>query len=314
LDKASTAATGHAPVLLEEAISGLRIEPAGNYIDATFGRGGHSTAILGALNQQGSLLAIDRDRQAIEEAPKSLSNDPRFELIKGEFSKVDQYAIERQWQGKVDGLLLDIGVSSPQLDDAERGFSFRHDGPLDMRMDAEQRQSASAWLQTVDPMVLTGVIKTFGEERFAKRIAAAIVNARESAPLTRTLQLADVVSAAVPTHAYKHHPATRTFQAIRIFLNDELGELKKALNAALSVLSSGGRLCVISFHSLEDRLVKRFMREQSREAEAYRGLPDVPLEHQPLLRRIGGLQKATLAEIERNPRARSARLRVAERR
>ena len=282
-------------------------------MDGTFGRGGHSRAILEGIGHDGRLLAIDRDPEALANAPADLRRDARLELIQGRFSEVRRYAEERDLLGKLDGLLLDVGVSSPQLDVADRGFSFRADGPLDMRMDPGSGQSAADWLATVDEKTLIRVIRQFGEERFAARIARAIVAARLAEPITRTARLADVVAEAVPRRAGDKHPATRTFQAIRIFINRELEELQAALEAALDVLAPGGRLCVISFHSLEDRIVKRFIRDESRVAAPYRGLPDIPLEYQPRLRQIGKAIGPTPAELESNPRARSARLRIAER-
>lgn len=303
------------PVLLGPAIEGLNLKPDGWYIDGTFGRGGHSGAILEHLGRDGRLLAIDRDPQAIENANAVLKHDERMELINGEFSEIKRYAIERNVLGKVDGLLLDLGVSSPQLDEASRGFSFRSDGPLDMRMDPSRGQSAADWLAGVEEKTLKRVLQQLGEERFAGRIARAIVAARALAPIRRTAALAEIVRGAVPALARgkKRHPATKTFQAIRIFINDELAELEKALEASIDLLSPGGRLCVISFHSLEDRRVKRFMRNASREPEQYRGLPEVPAEHRPPLKLIGKAISPTDDEIAANARARSSRLRIAER-
>jgi 16S rRNA (cytosine1402-N4)-methyltransferase len=303
----------HVPVLLGPAITGLNLKPDGCYVDGTFGRGGHSRAILEELGPSGRLLATDRDPQAIAEAPSKLGDDTRLELVRGEFAEIRRYAIERNLLGKVAGLLLDLGVSSPQLDEGERGFSFRMDGPLDMRMDPSHGQSAAEWLAIVDERTLKNVIRKFGEERFAGRIATAIVDARKTCPLTRTSQLADVVSGAVPFRERKRHPATRTFQAIRIFINRELDQLGDALQASIDLLCPGGRLCVISFHSLEDRQVKRFMRRASEEPPQYRGLPDIPAEFQPPMRVVGKAISATAEEIDQNPRARSARLRIAER-
>ena len=301
------------PVLLGPAIAGLNLKPDGWYIDGTFGRGGHSGAILENLGEEGRLLAIDRDPRAIESANPILTNDERFELINGEFSELKKYAIERKLLGKVDGLLLDLGVSSPQLDEAERGFSFRFDGPLDMRMDPAHGQSAADWLAVVEERSLKKVLQQLGEERFAGRIARAIVAARELAPIRRTSELAEIVRAVVPARGQRKHPATKTFQAIRIFINDELAELEKALEATVDLLRPGGRLCVISFHSLEDRRVKRFMRNASRESEQYRGMPDVPVEHRAPFRLVGKAIAPTDEEIAVNVRARSSRLRIAER-
>jgi 16S rRNA (cytosine1402-N4)-methyltransferase len=303
----------HVPVLLGPVLDGLNIKGNGCYVDGTFGRGGHSSAILERLTANGRLIAIDRDPQAIESAPQALLQDPRFELIRGECAQLEKFIDARGLRGRVDGVLLDLGVSSPQLDEAGRGFSFLRDGPLDMRMDPGAGISAADWLAGVDEKELKRVLKTYGEERFAARIARAIVSARDEAPIRRTGQLATIIADAVPVHADKIHPATRSFQAIRIVINDELEQLRAALEQSMNVLRRGGRLCVISFHSLEDRLVKRFMREASRESEQYRGMPTVPPEHMPKLKAIGRLIEATAEEIAVNRRARSARLRVAER-
>ncbi len=309
----------HVPVLLGPVLEGLNIRASGCYVDATFGRGGHSSAILERLTANGRLIAIDRDPQAVESAPQALLEDPRFELIRGESARLEKFIDARGLRGDVDGVLLDLGVSSPQLDEAGRGFSFLRDGPLDMRMDPDTGISAADWLAGVDEKELKRVLKTFGEEPHAARIARAIVAARETAPIETTVQLADIIAAAAPAHGQKRHPATKSFQAIRVFINGELDQLKCALEQSVNVLRkptalrSGGRLCVISFHSLEDRLVKRFMREASRESEQYRGMPSVPAEHRPKLKTIGKLIEATAEEIAVNRRARSARLRVAER-
>ena len=302
----------HVPVLLGPVLDGLRIKREGCYVDATFGRGGHSSAILERLNANGRLIAIDRDPQAIASAPQALLADSRFELIRGKSAELETFIRERNLEGAVDGLLLDLGVSSPQLDEADRGFSFRRDGPLDMRMDPESGISAAEWLTTVDEKELTHVLRHFGEERHAARIAKAIVAVREASPLARTAQLAEIVAMASPERQQRKHPATKTFQAIRIFINDELEQLKSTLDQSVDVLRAEGRLCVISFHSLEDRIVKRFIRDRSSEPEQYRGMPEVPAEHRPKLKPIGKLIEATADEIAANVRARSARLRVAE--
>lgn len=303
----------HVPVLLQGALDGLNIRPDGNYIDGTFGRGGHSNAILQKLGPTGRLLAIDRDPQAIAEAGIELVGDPRFELLRGEIAELESIADQRHLLGEVDGLLLDLGVSSPQLDEAERGFSFRSDGPLDMRMDPTSGQGAAEWLATVDEKELRKVLFEYGEERSARRIAAAIVSARQHGAIRRTGQLADLVAAVIPQRGQRKHPATKTFQAIRIFINDELRQLDAALKAGLELLRVGGRLCVISFHSLEDRRVKRFMRKASQEPEQYRGMPYIPAEFVPPLKLIGKVVTATAEEIALNVRSRSARLRIAER-
>ena len=305
---------GHVPVLLGPVLDGLAIRQDGNYVDGTFGRGGHSGAILGRLGPTGRLLAIDRDPAAVASAPDAWLDDPRFELIRGEIAQLETVIEQRELEGRIDGILFDLGVSSPQLDAAERGFSFLRDGPLDMRMDPGSGQSAAEFIATVDEKTLKRVLATYGEERLAGPVARAIVTARERAPITRTSELAEVVTTALPRRRDKLHPATKTFQAIRIFVNRELEQLEAALRQSLHVLRRGGRLCVISFHSLEDRIVKRFVREQSREPEQYRGLPSVPAEWQPKLAPVGKPVTAGPDEIARNPRARSARLRVAERR
>jgi len=304
----------HGPVLLDAVLDGLRIRTDGHYIDGTFGRGGHSKAILDRLGTNGRLLAIDRDPQAHKDIDTTLATDPRFELVRGEIAELEKIAAQRGLIGRVDGLLLDLGVSSPQLDSAERGFSFQSDGPLDMRMDPESGRSAAEWLASVDERELKRVLREYGEEQAAGRIAAAIVSARRERPITRTSQLADLVASVKPRERGEwRHPATKTFQAIRIEVNDELGQLERALEASLRLLGPGGRLCVISFHSLEDRRVKRFMRANSLETEQYRGMPNVPAEHRPKLRVAGKLVVADQAEQARNPRSRSARLRIAER-
>ena len=252
----------HTSVLLDEAVNGLNIRQDGIYIDGTFGRGGHSRLILSQLGPEGRLLAIDRDPQAIEAA--RAIDDPRFSIIHGPFSELAEYARERDLLGKIDGILLDLGVSSPQLDDAERGFSFMRDGPLDMRMDPTRGQSAAEWLLSAEEADIAWVIKTFGEEKFGKRIARAIIERNREQPMTRTKELATVVAAAMPVKDKFKHPATRTFQAIRIWINSELDEIEKALKGSIETLATGGRLSIISFHSLEDRIVKRFMRENTR--------------------------------------------------
>ena len=305
----------HVPVLLGPVLKGLELKQDGCYVDGTFGRGGHSGEILKVLNSGGRLIAIDRDPDAIASAPNSLTSDPRFELVRGELAELQTIISEKGLNGKVDGLLLDLGVSSPQLDEARRGFSFLRDGPLDMRMDPDSGTPASDWLSSVEERELIHVLRTYGEETFAKRIANAIVSTREASPIRTTLQLAALVESAVPAkaRAQKKHPATKTFQAIRIAINGELEQLESVLRQSLSILASGGRLCVISFHSLEDRIVKRFIRDESREPEQYRGMPSMPDELRPKLSGIGKAIKATAEEIDANRRARSARLRVAER-
>jgi 16S rRNA (cytosine1402-N4)-methyltransferase len=305
----------HVPVLLGPVLDGLRINKDGIYVDGTFGRGGHSAAILAELGPAGRLVAIDRDPQAIAAVPEVLREDPRFELIRGEIAQLGSFMDERGLTGQVDGLLLDLGVSSPQLDDAARGFSFLRDGPLDMRMDPDAGQSAADWLATVSEKELKRTLREYGDEPLAGRIARAIVAARSQRPLATTGALAAIVEAATPAKLRTpgRHPATRAFQAIRIAVNDELGQLEAALRQSLDVLATGGRLCVIAFHSLEDRIVKRFMREHSRDAEQYRGMPVVPPEFRAALALVGKPVTASADELAGNVRSRSARLRVAER-
>jgi 16S rRNA (cytosine1402-N4)-methyltransferase len=295
----------HEPVLAREVIEALAVRPDGIYVDGTFGRGGHSRLILERLGPAGRLIALDRDPQAAE-AARALG-DARFRFFRAKFSELEMVP------SGVQGMLFDLGVSSPQLDDPARGFSFRHDGPLDMRMDPEAGMSAAEWLAKAQEQDIRGVIRDYGEERFAKQIAAAIVAARRSEPIVRTRQLADLVARAVRTREPGQDPATRTFQAVRIHVNRELEEVSMMLPQAVSRLAPQGRLAVISFHSLEDRIVKRFMQALAR-PEMPRGLPlrasEMP---EPVLRIVGRAQRASRQEITRNPRARSATLRVAER-
>ncbi len=307
----------HVPVLLGPVLDGLEIKPDGCYVDGTFGRGGHSGEILKRLNANGRLIGIDRDPDAIASAPKTLTDDSRFELIRGEIAQLQTIIGERTLIEKVDGLIFDLGVSSPQLDEASRGFSFLRDGPLDMRMDPDSGTPASDWLASVGEKELRHVIAKYGEEPMATRIARAIVSIRDSSPITTTTGLAELVASVAPARrsgkGQKRHPATKTFQAIRIVINDELQQLEAVLAQSLAVLKQGGRLCVISFHSLEDRLVKRFIRDSSREPEQYRGMPSIPDEFRPKLKRVGKVIVASAEEIAANRRSRSARLRVAER-
>ncbi|MBU3004450.1 16S rRNA (cytosine(1402)-N(4))-methyltransferase RsmH [Paraglaciecola arctica] len=303
----------HLSVLLQESIDGLAINPDGIYMDATFGRGGHSREILKVLSSKGQLIAIDRDLSAIE-AAKSLADDPRFSIHHRPFSELQVVAEELGLIGKVDGILMDLGVSSPQLDDADRGFSFMRNGPLDMRMDTTRGLSAAQWLAVAEEQDITQVIKEFGEEKFGKRIAHGIVNARQIAPITDTAQLAEIIDLAVPVKDKFKHPATRSFQAIRIYVNSELDEIKTGLKAALNTLAPQGRLAVISFHSLEDRLVKRFVREQSRGLDVPHGMPilQAEIDASKAMKPIGKAIKPSADELKRNVRARSSVLRVAE--
>lgn len=302
----------HQPVLLNEVLTALAIKPNGIYIDGTFGRGGHSLAILKQLGPEGRLLAFDKDPAAIAAAKTGPFVDDRFEMIHGSFATIEKAVQARGWQGKINGVLLDLGVSSPQLDDAARGFSFAKDGPLDMRMNSTQGMDAATWINQADESEIRQVIFEFGEERFGRRIAKFIVNARQQAPITRTAQLSEIVSNAVPQREIKKHPATRTFQAIRIFINHELADLENSLPQCLNVLAIGGRLCVISFHSLEDRLVKHFIQRESQGDTMPRDLPIFAAQISHRFKKIGGLIRASDTEINQNPRARSARLRIAE--
>ncbi|TVP79620.1 16S rRNA (cytosine(1402)-N(4))-methyltransferase RsmH [Thioalkalivibrio sp.] len=302
----------HTPVLLEAALEALAIRPDGRYVDGTFGRGGHSRGILSRLGPKGQLLAMDRDPSALE-ASGQLAADPRFSFRQESFSHMAE-VIRQHWpDGGVDGVLLDLGVSSPQLDEPSRGFSFQHDGPLDMRMDPGTGIPVSEWLNRADEAAIADVLHTLGEERFSRRIARAIVAARRTAPLTRTRELADLVRRAVPRSEPGRHPATRTFQALRIHINDELGELRTWLDTIPDVLVTGARLAVISFHSLEDRLVKRAFQGRSDAPRPPRGLPILPEATRPRLRMVGKPVRPDAAECQRNPRARSAVLRVGER-
>ncbi|PSJ46684.1 16S rRNA (cytosine(1402)-N(4))-methyltransferase [Zobellella endophytica] len=303
----------HITVLLHEAVAGLNIKPDGVYVDGTFGRGGHSRHILTQLGPAGRLLAIDRDPQAILEARKI--TDPRFQILHGPFSRLAEMVEAQGLTGRIDGVLLDLGVSSPQLDEAERGFSFQKDGPLDMRMDPTSGQSAAEWLAHADEADIAWVLKTFGEEKFARKIARAIVHDRQTIPYTRTRQLAEMIARVSPSREKNKHAATRSFQAIRIYINSELDEIEQALEGALGVLAPGGRLSVISFHSLEDRLVKHFIRKQEKGPEVPPGLPltEAQLAGGRLLKSIGKARKPSAEEIVANPRARSSVLRVAER-
>ncbi|MDD5755365.1 MAG: 16S rRNA (cytosine(1402)-N(4))-methyltransferase RsmH [Methylococcales bacterium] len=305
----------HLSVMLKEALHHLAIKQNGVYIDGTFGRGGHSQRILETLGENGRLLAFDRDTTAIEcERARQLSQDSRFQLVHAPFSKMERVVIELGLSGKVDGILLDLGVSSPQLDDETRGFSFMNDGVLDMRMDCSQGLSAAEWLAQIDEKTLTHVLFDFGEERFARRIANAIVTTRITQPIETTRQLAKLIEDTIPFREKHKHPATRSFQAIRIAVNNELGELTSVLEQAAKLLTSQGRLVVISFHSLEDRIVKRFMRDESGVKRNVGKLPikEIDIE-KGVLNVLSKAIKPSNVEISQNPRSRSAVLRVAER-
>lgn len=305
--------SSHTPVLLQEVLAALAVREGGRYVDATFGRGGHSAAMLERVGPQGAVLAFDRDPAAIAAGRERFANDGRLTLVSSAFSRLETVVAQMGLTGAIDGVLFDLGVSSPQLDEAARGFSFTQDGPLDMRMDVTSGSSAAQFVAKAPEHEIARVIREFGEERFAKRIARAIVKARREAPIVRTLQLAQIVAESIPTREPGKHPATRTFQAIRIQVNRELEEIRAGLAGSLAALAPRGRLCVISFHSLEDTIVKRFMQEQSQEDPVYAGLPDVPAHARPKLRRIGKPIHPSAAEVAANPRARSAVMRVAER-
>ena len=304
--------SGHDTVLLDEAVVAMIGQPSGRYVDATFGRGGHARKLLDGLSKDASLLVIDKDPEAISVARAMAAEDERVHIAHGSFADLQQHVDALDWP-QVDGVLADLGVSSPQLDDAKRGFSFMHDGPLDMRMNTSQGQSAAQWLAQVEESELARVLKEYGEERFARRIAAAIVAARNAQAIETTLQLAKIVSDANPSWEKHKHPATRSFQAIRIAVNNELGDLEALLESAADKLAQGGRLVVISFHSLEDRIVKRFMRERAKGNEPPAG---VPVPESAIRRPFKVFSKAIKPgkdEVARNVRARSAVMRVMER-
>lgn len=305
----------HLPVMYAEALQQLAIKKDGIYIDCTFGRGGHSQGILNLLGQNGQLLAFDRDSDAINsDYAQAMLTDERFKLMHSCFSELESIVNSVNLSGKVDGILLDLGVSSPQLDNPERGFSFLRDGFLDMRMDGNAGISAEQWLASVDENDLIKILFDYGEERFARRIARAIVEKRAESPIKTTRQLSELIENSIPIREKHKHPATRTFQAIRIEINRELDELKAVLEQSVRVLGPGGRLVVISFHSLEDRIVKRFIRDES---GAKYNLGKLPIKEADIakgsLKRLGKALKASKQEISQNPRARSAIMRVAER-
>ena len=310
--------SAHTPVLLREAVDALAVGPCGIYVDGTFGRGGHSRLILECLGESGRLIAFDRDPTAFSVGQALEAEDPRFRIVHSSFSRI-QEVLRQLDVDRVDGILLDLGVSSPQLEEADRGFSFRMDGPLDMRMDTSQGQTAADWLASASQAHLEEVIKNYGEERFAKQVARAIVAARSQQPVTTTHQLAAIVGTAVRSRKRedKQNPATRTFQAIRIYINQELEKLSLVLPQCVEVLKPGGRLVAISFHSLEDRIVKRFMRESANADRLPKEVPLRAMEVQRLsrnkLRVVGKAFRPVAEELAANPRARSAVMRVAER-
>ena len=300
----------HQAVLLEEAVSSLRVRGDGNYLDATFGRGGHSRAIMARLTEQGRLFTLDKDPQAVAAGLEEWGDDPRFSIVQGSFAEMDRMVHEWEIERNLDGILMDLGVSSPQLDDPDRGFSFRHGGPLDMRMDPTKGVSATEWIAETPEREMSRVFWEFGEERYARRIARSIVKARQQQPLETTTQLAKLIETTIGNKE-KKHPATRCFQAIRIVVNNEMGDLAAGLDAAIRHLRPGGRLVAISFHSLEDRLVKRTIREAVRPGKVRRNIPEHP-DWSPRLKIIGKAIRPSNEEISANPRARSAIMRIAE--
>lgn len=302
----------HASVLLSEAVDALVTDPQGFYVDGTFGRGGHSAAVLNKLHDNAQLMGIDKDLQAIDEAKISFGDDKRFSIKHGSFAELKTWVEDEDRIGDVTGILLDLGVSSPQLDQADRGFSFMQDGPLDMRMNSHSGVTAAQWLATAEEADIAFVLKEYGEERFSKRMARAIVTERDVKSIETTHHLAKIVSDANPAWEKGKHPATRAFQAIRIFINNELDDLDSVLKQALDVLAIGGRLVVISFHSLEDRRVKRFIRQQVKGDDLPIGLPIADKQLNKRMRNVGKALKASASELEHNPRARSAVMRVAE--
>jgi len=303
----------HITVLLNEAVDALVHNPDGVYVDCTFGRGGHSQLILDRLSEKGSLIAIDKDPEAIAYAHQRFGDEPRFQIEHGSFAELESFMAQRDLVGKVSGVLMDLGVSSPQLDDPSRGFSFQSDGPLDMRMDTTQGQSAAEWINSAAESEIADVLFKYGEERFGRRMAAAIVREREGEPISTTARLSAIVAAANPKWEKGKNPATRAFQGIRIFINRELEDVESVLDQTLEVLAVGGRMAVISFHSLEDRIVKRFIRTHVKGDEHLP--PGIPVTQDMMrirLKAIGKAIKASGAELQDNPRARSAVMRVAE--
>lgn len=307
------AVTEHSTVLLHEAIDALVVDPDGLYVDGTFGRGGHTAELLSRLSVKGSVIAIDKDLDAIASGSARFADDDRLSLLHGTFADLTSIVEQAGMQGNVSGVLLDLGVSSPQLDQADRGFSFMRDGPLDMRMDTSKGQSAAEWIASADEQEIAKVIKEFGEERFARRMAAAIVRERTESPIERTVQLAKILAEAHPAWERGKHPATKAFQAIRIFINRELADLEELLEQVIDSLAIGGHLVVISFHSLEDRRVKRFIRDQHRGIKLPKNLPIPDVDRGVRLIKVGKAIKPSAIEVENNVRARSAVMRIAER-
>ena len=305
--------TAHTTVLLHEAVDALVIDPDGFCVDGTFGRGGHTAELLSKLSPQGSVVAIDKDPQAIAEGQVRFSEDTRLQLVHGTFADLSEIVAQMGKAGELSGVLLDLGVSSPQIDQAERGFSFMRDGPLDMRMDTSKGLSAAEWIASADEQEIARVIKEYGEERFARRMASAVVKEREKTPITGTVQLAGILAAAHPAWERGRHPATKAFQAIRIFINRELDDLEALLAQIIDTLKVGGRLVVISFHSLEDRRVKRFIRDQEQGIKLPKNLPIRDVDRGVRLVKVGKAVKPAVSEVDGNVRSRSAVMRTAER-
>ena len=309
----SSEQAAHTTVLLHEAIDALVTDPDGFYIDGTFGRGGHTAELLGRLSNLGSVLAIDKDPEAIAVGKARFAEDARLQLFHGSFADLQSVAADMQRVGDISGVLLDLGVSSPQLDKAERGFSFLRDGPLDMRMDTSKGLSAAEWIASAEEQEIARVIKEYGEERFARRMASAVVKERGKVPITGTVQLAGILAAAHPAWERGRHPATKAFQAIRIFINRELEDLEELLGQIIDSLKVGGRLVIISFHSLEDRRVKRFIRDQQQGIKLPKNLPVRDVDRGVRLVKVGKAIKPADTEVDGNIRARSAVMRIAER-
>jgi len=303
----------HTTVLLHEAVDALVSEPDGFYVDGTFGRGGHTAELLSRLSGQGSVLAIDKDPQAIASGKERFAGDDRLQLFHGSFADLQNVTAEMGKSGEVSGVLLDLGVSSPQLDQAERGFSFMRDGPLDMRMDTSRGLSAAEWIADANEQEIARVIKDYGEERFARRMASAVVRERAIKPITGTVQLASILAEAHPAWERGRHPATKAFQGIRIFINRELDDLEDLLSQVIDTLKVGGRLVIISFHSLEDRRVKRFIRDQQQGIKLPKNLPVRDVDRGVRLVKVGKAIKPANSEVDGNVRSRSAVMRVAER-
>lgn len=308
----STQATLHQPVLLQESITALNMQAEGIYLDGTFGRGGHSKVLLKTLSSEAQLIALDRDLSAIEYGQAKFANEPRLHLVHTDFAGMREALSARQLPTKFDGILFDLGVSSPQLDEAGRGFSFLRDGPLDMRMDDSQGETAADFLATAEEQTIANVIYQLGEEKFSRRIARAIIEKRQEKPLETTLELVELLEQAIPRKDPNKHPATRTFLALRMHINDELGQIEDMLPQAVQMLKTGGRLAIISFHSREDRIVKQFFRQLSRGPTIPKNLPVLEV-YQPPIKTVGKAIKPSKQELSSNPRSRSAILRVAER-